>query len=117
MEILPLCTEDYFYCAAPDGKFPKVEGVPEEFYANQQRGQLEFRKYIIKSNACDKCQHKIGDKFSGWMVTPVLYFDESSKEFDEFEMKDIAVLNLWMQILMVGGVVSDGYINLFSQKK
>lgn len=47
-EAIPLCDENYFYCAVPKGViFPIVEGVPVEWYGFQ--GQLEFRKYQKKN--------------------------------------------------------------------
>ena len=120
-EVAELCPERYIYCAMPIGmSFPQVDGVPSDWYAHKKFGQLEFRKYVNDKRKCKECgRSDVGSPYSGWMVKPVLCLPDSgiadeTKEFTEFEMKDKEVLSLWQFVVSVGGVVSDGYINLFS---
>lgn len=97
-----LCDDNYFYCSTDDN-FPEVKGIPEEWYAEQSSGQIEFRKL----------EGKDGGQLHGWKVTPVLYFELGEKEFPSFMMSDLDVLSLWVKVVSQGGLVSDGVINLF----
>lgn len=120
-KVAELCPDMYIYCAVPPGKeFPKVAGVPAEWYEHSSLGQLEFRKYVndIECKVCGHDDIKHITPYSGWMVTPVLYIRQlgadEEKKFPEIEMKDLEVLQLWIKIVEEGGCVSDGYLNLFS---
>lgn len=102
-EIPTLCNDNYFYCAT-EKDFPLVPGIPDEWYKEQDSGQIEFRKLEDKHGHC---------QISGWKVTPMLYFELDEQEFPSFMMSDIDVLKLWMKIVDQGGLISDGIINLF----
>jgi hypothetical protein len=113
----PLCEENYIYCAVPVGEpFPVVPKLPAEWYDLNAKecAQLEFRKYK-RDTKCSCCgnERKNMDPYTGWMVSPVVYTSKGEKRFDQFAMDDEDVLELWMKVYKSGGVVSDGYINLF----
>jgi len=120
---IPLCEENYYYCALPPGeKFPEVNGLSKEWYnqysPEQANGQLEFRKYERNDNKCDKCGHDLNhtNPYTGWMVSPVIHTKMmSEKRFPQFEMSDVEVLTLWLYIKNHGGCVSDGILNLFGK--
>lgn len=101
-EIPTLCDDNYFYCAT-EKDFPMVPGIPDEWYNEQDSGQIEFRKL----------EDDHGIQISGWKVTPTLYSELDEKEFPSFIMSDIDVLKLWMKVVDQGGLISDGIINLF----
>lgn len=117
-KVAELCPDKYIYCFAK--KFPDIKGPPAEWNDYSDK-QLEFRKYV-NDTKCKHCGNEDAKKppYSKWTVCPIIYikgslYDEE-KRFPEFEMEDEAVLQLWLHVLSRGGVVSDGYIDLFSGK-
>lgn len=109
-QAIPLGAEDYVYAAC--NPFPFLPQIDKVWYAHQDRGQLEFRKY---EESYDDYQgdEKEWKPYSKWMVTPCVYNDDDSHSYTEFEMEDVDVLKLWLQVVEKGGLVSDGVVNLF----
>jgi hypothetical protein len=100
---VPLCQGNYYFCTAPNGKFPKIDKVPDEWTACENDKRLEFRKM----------HHPAFGYTKGFEVEPVIKFEKTEWRFPPFAMSDYQVLDLWMRIIRVGGYVSDGVINLF----
>jgi len=105
--------DNLYCCTKKNIDFPKIKSIPDEWYNSTEGNQLELRKYFIPDE-CLNCKKVGRGTFTGWIVTPVTYGDKSCKNYPEFEMTDLEVLQLWIDIIKKGGVVSDGIINLFS---
>lgn len=124
-QAVPLCSEGYFYAACKT--FPRLQQVGDKWYEHQDKGQLEFRKYEQSMPSSVREYYKAWNEgkmdmelpkdcwnpYSKWIVTPCWYLEEGEETFPEFEMEDLDVLSLWIEVIKRGGCVSDGVINLF----